>query len=94
VHDIRPAELVEHDEAFLGRFDLRPGERQQITKLRPLFAAFWVMRLPPGGNAYHRNPRGTLERQASRLPDQLGPPGEPGRRNATTANTANKCQVS
>jgi thiamine kinase-like enzyme len=59
-------------EAFLGRFDLRPGERRQITQLRPLFAAFWVMRLQPGGSAYHRNPPGTFERQASRLLDLLG----------------------
>jgi hypothetical protein len=64
-------------EAFLDRFGLRPGELQQITHLRPLFAAFWVMRLLPGGNAYHRNPPGTFERQASRLLDLLGPPGEP-----------------
>ena len=64
-------------EAFLDRFDLRPGELQQITQLRPLFAAFWVMRLLPGGSAYRRNPPGTFERQASRLLDLIGPPGEP-----------------
>jgi len=46
-------------EAFLDRFDLHPGERQQIRQLRRLFAAFWVMRLLPGGSAYHRNPPGT-----------------------------------
>jgi thiamine kinase-like enzyme len=56
-------------ESFLDRFDLNPGERQQITQLRRLFAAFWVMRLLPGGSAYHRNPPGTFERQASRLLD-------------------------
>lgn len=61
----------------LDRFDLRPGELQQITQLRPLFAAFWGMRLLPGGNAYHRNPPGTFERQASRLLDLLGPSGGP-----------------
>jgi Phosphotransferase enzyme family len=59
-------------EAFLDRFDLSPGERRQITQLRRLFAAFWVMRLLPGGSAYHRNPPGTFERQASRLLDLLG----------------------
>jgi hypothetical protein len=57
--------------AFLDRFDLDPGERERITRLRP-FAAFWIMRLLPGGNAYHRNPPGTFERQASRLLDLLG----------------------
>jgi Phosphotransferase enzyme family len=59
-------------EAFLDRFDLYPVERQQITQLRRLFAAFWVMRLLPGGSAYHRNPPGIFERQASRLLDLLG----------------------
>jgi hypothetical protein len=59
-------------EAFLDRFDLNPGERQQITHLRRLFAGFWVMRLLPGGSAHHRNPPGTFERQASRLLDLLG----------------------
>jgi hypothetical protein len=56
---------------FLDRFDVNPGERRQITQLRRLFAAFWVMRLLPGGSAYHRNPPGTFERQATRLLDLL-----------------------
>jgi thiamine kinase-like enzyme len=56
---------------FLDRFDLHPGERRQITRLRRLFAAFWVMRLLPGGSAHHRNPPGTFERQASRMLDLL-----------------------
>ena len=59
-------------EAFLDRFDLNPGERQQITQLRRLFAVFWVMTLLPTGSAYHGNPPGTFERQASRLLDLLG----------------------
>jgi hypothetical protein len=59
-------------EAFLDRFDLNTGERQQITHLRRLFAAFWVMRLLPSGSAYYRNPPGTFESQASRLLDLLG----------------------
>jgi thiamine kinase-like enzyme len=59
-------------EAFLDRFDLSPGERQQVAQLRRLFAAFWVMRLLPAGSAYHRNPPGTFDRQAGRLLDLLG----------------------
>jgi aminoglycoside phosphotransferase len=59
-------------EAFLDRFDLTLGEREQIAHLRRLFAAFWVMRLLPSGTAYQRNPPGTFERQASRLLDLLG----------------------
>ncbi len=58
-------------EGFLDRFDLNPGQRREITQLRLLFAAFWVMRLLPGGSAYHRNLPGTFERQASRLLDLL-----------------------
>jgi thiamine kinase-like enzyme len=57
--------------AFLERFDLDPGERQQITQLRRLLAAFWDMRLLPVGSAYGRNPPGTFERQARRLLDLL-----------------------
>jgi Phosphotransferase enzyme family len=59
-------------ESFIDRFDVNPGERRQITQLRRLFAAFWVMRLLPGGGAYDRNPPGTFERQASRLLELLG----------------------
>lgn len=59
-------------EAFLDRFDLHRGERQEITQLRRMFAVFWVMRLLPSGSAYHRNPPGTFERQANRLLDLLG----------------------
>jgi aminoglycoside phosphotransferase len=59
-------------EAFLGRFDLIPAEREQVRGLRRLHAAHWLMILLPGGSAYHRNPPGTLERQASRTLEQLG----------------------
>ena len=59
-------------EAFLGRFDLSAGERRRVRLQRRLFAAYWVMRLLPGGGSHDRNPPGTLERQASRLLDLLG----------------------
>jgi thiamine kinase-like enzyme len=59
-------------EAFLGHFDLSSEERRRIRLLRPLFAAYWVMRLLPGGGSHDRNPPGTLERQASRLLDLAG----------------------
>jgi aminoglycoside phosphotransferase (APT) family kinase protein len=62
-------------EAFLDRFDLSAGERKQIAALRRLFAAFWVMRLLPGGSGYLGNPPGTFERQANRLLDLLGSSG-------------------
>ena len=59
-------------ETFLGRFDLTPAERRQVRALRRLHAAHWVMILLPGGSANHRNPPGTLERQASRTLELLG----------------------
>jgi Ser/Thr protein kinase RdoA (MazF antagonist) len=52
---------------FLSKFDLSPAEVQRVTSLRPLFAAFWLMMLMPGGPAHHRNPPGTLDRQAERV---------------------------
>jgi aminoglycoside phosphotransferase len=59
-------------EAFLDRFDLTPAERQQISRLRRLHAAHWLMILLPGGGAHHRNPPGTFESQASRTLELLG----------------------
>lgn len=56
---------------FLDHFDLNPGQRQRVTQLRRLFAAFWIMRLRPNGPAYQRNPPGTFERQGARLLDLL-----------------------
>jgi hypothetical protein len=63
-------------EAFLDRFDLRPGERQQITQLRQLFAAFWVMRLLPSGSAYHRNPRALLNARRAACSTYSGAPDD------------------
>ena len=57
--------------AFLGRFDLSPAEHRQISELRRLHAAHWLMILLPGGGAYHRNPPGTFERQANRTLELL-----------------------
>lgn len=59
-------------EAFLDFFDLILAERQQISRLRRLHAAHWLMILLPRGDAYHRNPPGTLERQARRTLELLG----------------------
>jgi Ser/Thr protein kinase RdoA (MazF antagonist) len=71
------AEFVEHlavwnrggidAEPFLDRFELSAAEQLRATRLRRLFAVFWLMMLLPGRPSHHRNPAGTLDRQASRL---------------------------
>jgi hypothetical protein len=75
------ADFVEHitvwahagigTEPFLDRFDLTPAERQQISRLRRLHAAHWLMILLPGAGAHHRNPPGTFESQARRTLELL-----------------------
>jgi len=55
-----------------GRSNCSHAMHQQVTQLRRLFAAFWVMRLRPGGRACQHNPPGTFERQAARLLGLLG----------------------
>jgi hypothetical protein len=54
-------------EAFLARFGLTAAEQAQVREYRRLSAFFWLMMLLPGSPAHHRNPPGTLERQAARL---------------------------
>ena len=71
------AVLVEHISAwsdaglsadsFLARFDLTAAEQARMREYRRLSALFWLIMLLPGSPAHHRNPPGTLERQATRL---------------------------
>ena len=71
------AVLVEHISAwsdaglsadvFLALFDLTADEQAKVHQYRRLAALFWLMLLLPGSPAHHRNPPGTLERQAARL---------------------------
>ena len=71
------AVLVEHisvwsDAGFpadvlLALFDLDAAEQARVREYRRLAALFWLMLLLPGAAAHHRNPPGTLERQAARL---------------------------
>jgi hypothetical protein len=39
----------------------------KVREYRRLAALFWLVMLLPGSPAHHRNPPGTLERQAARL---------------------------
>lgn len=71
------AALVEHISAwsdaglsadvFLALFDLTAAEQVKVREYRRLSALFWLLMLQPGSPAHHRNPPGTLERQATRL---------------------------
>ena len=54
-------------EAFLDRFDLSPSQRLRALELRRLAAVCRMMMLLPGRPAHHRNPAGTLQRQAARV---------------------------
>lgn len=49
-------DLFDHDEALAGR----------VLRMRRLFATFWLLMLLPGNRAHHRNPAGSVERQAER----------------------------
>lgn len=52
---------------LLNRFDLRPDERARVRAYRPVFAAFWLLKLLPDAAPHFRNPPGILEDQAKRL---------------------------
>jgi aminoglycoside phosphotransferase len=54
-------------EVFLALFDLTAAEQVKVREYRRLAALFWLLMLLPGSPAHHRNPPGTLERQAARL---------------------------
>jgi aminoglycoside phosphotransferase (APT) family kinase protein len=62
-------------DAFLARFDLTAAEQARMLEYRRLSALFWLIMLLPGSSAHHRNPPGTLERQATRLLLLLGREG-------------------
>ncbi|MEU0934624.1 phosphotransferase [Embleya sp. NPDC005971] len=76
------AELVEHvsmwphgTEAdttfFLSCFELSDPEIARLRDFRALFAFVWLLMLLPDSPGHHRNPPGTLERQAARLSARL-----------------------
>ena len=48
----------------LGYDDVR---RERVRRHRCAFAIFWLLMLLPGHPAHHRNPPGSLERQAERV---------------------------
>lgn len=71
------AELVEHIsarttsdqvwDAFLSRCELDASERRRLARFRRLLAIMWLLLLLPGQPGHHRNPPGTLRRQAERV---------------------------
>jgi hypothetical protein len=76
------AELLEHISArctpdavwqrFLDGLDLSKAERQRVRTIRRLNATMWLFLLLPGQAGEHRNPPGTLRKQAQRTLDLLG----------------------
>jgi hypothetical protein len=75
------AELVEHISArctpdhawqqFLGELDLSRAERTRVLTIRRLLVVMWLHILMPGQPGEHRNPPGTLQKQAQRTLDLL-----------------------
>jgi Phosphotransferase enzyme family len=76
------ADLIEHvrswltgaldADAVLGRLDLDTETRRRVRQARRVFALHWLILLLPGNPGHHRNPPGTVDRQAQRLLDRLG----------------------
>lgn len=61
-----PRGLVDGD-LLVDELGFDQGQRGRLARFRVLFAIFWLLMLLPGNPAHHRNPAGTLERQAARL---------------------------
>lgn len=70
------ADLVEHvsvwlpglidAETFVHLLDLDTATCARVRGMRRLFAVFWLHMLLPGNRGHHRNPPGTVDRQAER----------------------------
>lgn len=71
------ADLLEHVTVWLPRLvdadalvaglDFTADRLRRLTACRRALATFWLMMLLPGHPAHHRNPPGSLERQAERV---------------------------
>lgn len=76
------ADLVEHvsvwlsgvmdAEELISQLDLESDQRIRLHRMRRLFATFWLYMLLPGSPAHHRNPPGSVERQAERVLGLMG----------------------
>lgn len=75
------ADLIEHVQSWLtgvleaddllARLDLDPETLRRVRTARRLFALHWLVMLLPGNPGHHRNPPGSVDRQARRLLDLL-----------------------
>lgn len=59
-------------EELISQLDLESGQRIRLHRMRRLFATFWLYMLLPGSPAHHRNPPGSVERQAERVLGLMG----------------------
>lgn len=57
--------LLEADD-LVDRLDLSPALVHRVRQMRRLYATFWLYMLLPGNRGHHRNPPGSVERQAER----------------------------
>jgi hypothetical protein len=70
------ADLVEHvsvtltgaldGDGLVELLDLDEALARRVLRMRRLFATFWLHMLLPGNRGHHRNPPGSVERQAER----------------------------
>ncbi len=60
------------DRALPDAVGLDAEARERMASYRPLWAAFWLAMLLPGGGSWHRNPPGTTEDQAGHFMALVG----------------------
>jgi aminoglycoside phosphotransferase (APT) family kinase protein len=56
-----------HEDALLESLKMSGHQQERLMNCRRLFAVFWLLMLLPGARGHHRNPVGSVERQAHRL---------------------------
>lgn len=63
---VRLRGLIRHDD--LGdTLEFAGAQRARLLRFRRLMAVFWLLRMLPGKPGHHRNPPGSMERQAERV---------------------------
>lgn len=67
---VRPRGLIEADDLIEALALSRP-QQARLRMFRRLMAVYWLFMLLPGNPAHHRNPPGSIERQAAHVSQML-----------------------